>query len=277
MSTKKLTRWIKSKQNLKEDYFEFVENVLKKPKEADLEYSRKKITPLEDTLRYVVENTHPSEKSFPTIDFYSLQAAFTLDPKEGAKPPTPVKTDLEPEKSGDNGKEKLASPTEDKPPAKKRKVLDVIDDEENDSDSDDDDAKKVERNKVMLAKKKKLLRAVEAMIKVKWPKALRPMVENFKQMGFESGNPFAVPLLPGCGWVADEYFDKIKQPIDLLTIRENIESFHTNELAQFENDVLRVISNSKEWSKHAQDSLRNMRQVQEKNISKALQELKKTW
>eukprot|EP00511_Aplanochytrium_stocchinoi_P001274 CAMPEP_0204831750 /NCGR_PEP_ID=MMETSP1346-20131115/11504_1 /ASSEMBLY_ACC=CAM_ASM_000771 /TAXON_ID=215587 /ORGANISM="Aplanochytrium stocchinoi, Strain GSBS06" /LENGTH=299 /DNA_ID=CAMNT_0051963029 /DNA_START=194 /DNA_END=1093 /DNA_ORIENTATION=+ len=295
MSTKKITRWISNlKEPLKENYFEYVENVLKKPKESDLEFNRKEITPLEDTLRYIVENTHPSEKSFPTIDFYSLQAAFTLDPKAGAKPPTLSETESktinkEKDESTDNHQKRErsrskspvpegggGSGTEDKKHKTKRRKIEIVDDEANASDSDDE-AKKVERNKQMLANKRKLLKAIEAIIKVKWAKSMKPAVENFKQMGFENGNPFAVPLVPGCGWVPEEYFEKIKQPIDLLTIKENVESFHTNDLESFEADVWRVISNSKQWSKHVDDSLRVLRIAQEKNIQKNLAELRKEW
>ncbi|KAH9249738.1 hypothetical protein BASA81_012534 [Batrachochytrium salamandrivorans] len=93
--------------------------------------------------------------------------------------------------------------------------------------------------------KQELLKTVDALIRItNWPRPTRTLVQSFKSKGYPEGNPFAVVLKRGCGFVPDHYFDMIDRPLDLTTVRDRVQGNFYLTLAMFESDISLVVSNA---------------------------------
>lgn len=93
--------------------------------------------------------------------------------------------------------------------------------------------------------KQELLKTVDALIRItNWPRPTRALVQSYKSKGYPEGNPFAVVLKRGCGFVPDHYFDVIDRPLDLTTVRDRVQGNFYLTLAMFETDISLVVSNA---------------------------------
>ena len=142
------------------------------------------------------------------------------------------------------------------------------------SEDDETGEKNAETNQQLLVLQKDLLKAVEAMIRCKWPKNLKSHVDGFKLMGFPSGNPFAV-VLERNGWIPDDYFEIIKEPIDLATIKNRVQDLYYDDVETFENQVRLVISNAFQYNIDEKSVIHKMAKIQRKKVEDELSKLKK--
>lgn len=94
--------------------------------------------------------------------------------------------------------------------------------------------------------KKELAKVVEKLFAFEgWSNVAEPTITLFKSWGYPSGNPFAVQLIRGqTKGVPEDYFLRIAEPMDLVTIQTRVENNLYLKLSMFERDLDLITSNA---------------------------------
>ena len=93
-------------------------------------------------------------------------------------------------------------------------------------------------------------------------------------MGLPNGNPYAMPISPDSGLIPLSYFDQVKNPMDLATIKNRVKDFFYDDFQSFEADVNLVINNALQFHNHSKDPMRRMARAVGKRASEVLENLK---
>eukprot|EP00924_Labyrinthula_sp_SR-Ha-C_P014792 maker-scaffold_43-snap-gene-1.30-mRNA-1 protein AED:0.00 eAED:0.00 QI:67/1/1/1/1/1/2/1188/264 len=112
--------------------------------------------------------------------------------------------------------------------------------------------------------------SIDEIIFLKWPKNILPLTKTYAQIGLPNGNPFSMQLNPDSGIVPHNYFEVIKSPMDLTTIKTKVKDYIYDDFPSFENDLLLVISNGQLFYKNKRDPVRRILTVIEKKIREVL-------
>lgn len=103
-----------------------------------------------------------------------------------------------------------------------------------------------------------LLCAIDDIINVKWSKSLQVYANNYFRMGIPNGNPYALPLTPENSFLPAAYFEVIKNPMDLSTIKNRVKDYFYDDISTFEQDLNLVIRNALQYHENSKDPMRRM-------------------
>lgn len=121
----------------------------------------------------------------------------------------------------------------------------------------------------------KLLSAIEAIINVRWSSAIKPLTEPYLRMGLPNGNPFTIVLNKNdTTLVPATYFEIIRNPMDLSTIKQRVKDFSYDDINAFEADLNLVCSNALFFHKFHKDPIRRMAKAVSKRTKQVLENLK---
>jgi hypothetical protein len=99
-----------------------------------------------------------------------------------------------------------------------------------------------------------MMEAVRRMINIKWPKGhVKTTADSYQRAGFPCGNIFAVKLTNPSNLVPAHYFDVVKQPMDLATVKQKVDDFGYSSLEEFAADVRLVYNNALLYNKKSND------------------------
>ncbi|GBG30083.1 Bromodomain-containing protein DDB_G0270170 [Hondaea fermentalgiana] len=96
----------------------------------------------------------------------------------------------------------------------------------------------------------------------------------FKHSGYPFDNPFAVRLEPSGQVVPLEYFDKIKEPMDLSKVKDRVGVGRYKTFAEFERDVQLIVSNAKLYHNKPKTVMHRLTQHFDKESKKLLRAAK---
>lgn len=120
-----------------------------------------------------------------------------------------------------------------------------------------------------------LLSAIELIIHVRWSASIKLLSEPYLRMGLPNGNPFTIPLTKSSSsFVPPTYFEVIKQPMDLTTIKNRVKDFSYDDLDAFESDIKLVISNALSFHKFHKDPIRRMAKAVSKRSIEVIEKIK---